>query len=28
MAEDLHEVGVRVEALLAELQSVADPTVH
>jgi hypothetical protein len=28
MAEDLHVVGVRVEELLAELSSVADPTVH
>jgi hypothetical protein len=28
MAQDLHEVGVRVEELLAELQSTADPTVH
>ena len=28
MAQDLHEVGVRVEELLAELVSEADPTVH
>jgi hypothetical protein len=28
MAQDLHDVGVRVEELLAELQSVPDPTVH
>ena len=28
MAQDLHEVGVRVEELLAELRSEADPTVH
>ena len=28
MAQDLHEVGVRVEELLAELRSAADPTVH
>jgi hypothetical protein len=28
MAQDLHEVGVRVEELLAELKSVADPSVH
>jgi hypothetical protein len=28
MAQDLHDVGVRVEELLAELQSAADPTVH
>jgi hypothetical protein len=28
MAQDLHEVGVRVEELLAELQSASDPTVH
>jgi hypothetical protein len=28
MAQDLHEVGVRVEELLAELQSAADPTVQ
>ena len=28
MAQDLHEVGVRVEELLAELASVADPGVH
>jgi hypothetical protein len=28
MAEDLHEVGVRVEELLEELHSVSDPTVH
>lgn len=28
MAQDLHQVGVRVEELLAELQSAADPTVH
>jgi hypothetical protein len=28
MAQDLHEVGLRVEELLEELQSVSDPTVH
>ncbi|HET9772590.1 MAG TPA: NifU family protein [Acidimicrobiia bacterium] len=28
MAQDLHEVGVRVEELLADLESVADPSVH
>ena len=28
MAQDLHEVGVRVEELLAELTSVTDPTIH
>jgi hypothetical protein len=28
MAQDLHEVGVHVEKLLAELQALADPTVH
>ena len=28
MAQDLHQVGVRVEELLAELRSAADPTVH
>jgi hypothetical protein len=28
MAQDLHDVGVRVEELLAELQSGPDPTVH
>ena len=28
MAQDLHEVGVRVEELLEELGSAADPTVH
>jgi len=28
MAQDLHEVGVRVEELLAELRSESDPTVH
>lgn len=28
MAQDLHEVGVRVEELLAELRSATDPTVH
>jgi hypothetical protein len=28
MAQDLHEVGVRVEELLAELESASDPTVH
>jgi hypothetical protein len=28
MAQDLHDVGVRVEELLAELRSAADPTVH
>jgi hypothetical protein len=28
MAEDLHEVGVRVEQLLEELHSVSDPTIH
>src|SRR5213080_3289598 len=28
MAQDLHEVGDRVEELLAELRSAADPTVH
>ena len=28
MAQDLHEVGLRVEELLAELRSEADPTVH
>lgn len=28
MAQDLHEVGVRVEELLADLKSVADPSVH
>lgn len=28
MAQDLHEVGLRVEELLAELTSVTDPTVH
>ncbi|HVW35264.1 MAG TPA: NifU family protein [Acidimicrobiia bacterium] len=28
MAQDLHDVGVRVEELLAELASVADPGVH
>ena len=28
MAQDLHEVGVRVEELLAELQSAADPAIH
>jgi hypothetical protein len=28
MAQDLHEVGVRVEELLTELRSEADPTVH
>jgi len=28
MAQDLHEVGVRVEELLAELRAEADPAVH
>jgi hypothetical protein len=28
MAQDLHEVGVRVEELLAELQAASEPTVH
>src|SRR5947208_8689805 len=28
MAQDLHQVGLRVEELLAELRSEADPTVH
>jgi hypothetical protein len=28
MAQDLHEVGIRVEELLAELRSESDPTVH
>ena len=28
MAQDLHEVGVRVEELLAELTSVTDPAIH
>lgn len=28
MAQDLHEVGVRVEELLAELTDIADPSVH
>lgn len=28
MAQDLHEVGVRVEELLVELTSVTDPTIH
>jgi hypothetical protein len=28
MAQDLHDVGVRVEELLADLESVADPSIH